>query len=875
MRNQFLASVAVAAIVMPAAAYAQSTGTIDAEEIIVTGSRSSTGIQGVQVPDSPKARTVLSNEVLRTAAPGQAILNAINIVPSVNFTNNDPFGSSGGNVRIRGFDGNRISFTWDGLPLNDTGNYAIFSNQSGDPEIVDSVNVNQGTTDVDSPTAASSGGTINYRTIVPSEEPGAMIVGAFGGTYKNRSYNRVFGKLETGDLFGTGVRAMFTAASARNDKFRGSGQLNKQQYNFRLYKALEGTDFISLAGHYNQNRNASYRGLSLAQADLDFRTNGRFTFDNNPLCTRAAFAAGTAQNENTGTPQDATVIPSNQFVTYNAPAVTLPLAPNSALRDNSCTNYYGVRINPSNTGNLRFNSKATLTDKLTLSLDMGYQYVLANGGGFATLSETDPRVRGYRPSVTTGGRDLSGDTDTLDTVAFYTPNNTNTNRYTVLSSLRYDINDDNYLRVAYAFDYGRHRQTGEWANLNAIGNPTNVFGGRPTALQVNDQNGYFLRGRDRFSIATLSQISGEYRGKFFDNAVEVMIGVRAPFFKRQLNQYCYTQASTGNPLCTSLTLGTTPLAIVPVSPTVAGNALNYLYVVPLTTAPTGLPANAVYAPFRSNYNYNKVLPNVGLTFRPAEDIQVYAAYAKGLSAPRTDNLYRAPNVVVTPEVTDNFDVGIRYTTSMVQASVGGFLNKFSNRIVTSFDPDQGISVDRNVGKVEIKGLEASLNVKPFPWFTFRAFASYIDAKYKDNVRATSTITVPLAGKRLVETPEWQYGYTARAFHGPFSLGATFKQITSRTATDLNDVIVPGYNTFDLDARVSLKGMGLEKTFLQLNVTNLFDRQYLGSISSQTSLPTNERGLIPGIATTTNIGGSNPTFQPGSPRAFILSLQVGF
>jgi iron complex outermembrane recepter protein len=875
MRNQFLASVAVAAVIMPYAAYAQSTGTIDAEEIIVTGSRSSTGIQGIQVPDSPKARTVLSNEVLRTAAPGQAILNAINIVPSVNFTNNDPFGSSGGNVRIRGFDGNRISFTWDGLPLNDTGNYAIFSNQSGDPEIVDSVNVNQGTTDVDSPTAASSGGTINYLTIKPSEEPGAMIVGAYGGTYKGRGYNRVFGKLETGDLFGTGVRLFLTAASARNEKFRGTGDLSKQQYNFRLYKALEGTDFISLAGHYNQNRNTSYRALSLVQAQLDFGPDGRYTLDNNPLCARATFAAGTAQSDN-ATPQASTVLPANTFTTFNPPV--------PAGLDNSCTNFNGVRINPSNTGNLRFNSKASLTDALTLSLDMGYQYVLANGGGFATLSETDPRVRGYRPGVTTGGRDLSGDGDTLDTVAFYTPNTTNTNRYTVLSSLRYDINDDNYLRVAYAFDHGRHRQTGEWGNLDAAGNPTNVFGGRRTSLQVNDQNNYFLRGRDRFSIATLSQISGEYRGKFLDNAVEVMIGVRAPFFKRQLNQFCYTQASSGNPFCTGVTLGTTPL-VVPAG----GNALNFLYVVPITTAPTGLPTNAVYAPFRSKYNYNKVLPNVGVTVRPAENVQIYAAYAKGLSAPRTDNLYRAPNVGVEPETTDNFDVGIRYSNSMVQASFGGFINKFSNRIVTSFDSNQGISVDRNVGKVEIKGLEASLNVKPFPWLTFRAYGSYIDAKLKDNLRLGTTVAGQLgatvsglpiealtAGKKLVETPEWQFGYTARAFAGPASLGLSFKKVTSRFATDVNDVIVPAYSTMDLDARLSLKQWGLEKTFIQLNVSNLFDQQYLGSISSQIVSGTNAKNFI------TNIGAANvppssgtPTFQPGSPRAFILSLQVGF
>jgi iron complex outermembrane recepter protein len=906
MRNQFLASVAVAAIVVPGAAYAQSTGTIDAEEIVVTGSRTSTGIQGVQVPDSPKARTVLSNELLRTQTPGQSILNAINIVPSVNFTSNDPFGSSGGNVRIRGFDGNRISFTWDGLPLNDTGNYAIFSNQSGDPEIVDSVNVNQGTTDVDSPTAASSGGTINYRTIKPSEEAGAMIVGAYGGTYSGRQYTRVFGKLETGDLFGTGIRAFITAASAKNDKFRGVGVIDKQQYNIRLYKEFDGDDFISIAGHYNQNRNSSYRALSLYQAQLDFGKNGRYTFDNNPLCARATPNAATPQFETNsgnvgpaglGTQQPSTVIPTNTFLTFPAANFTGP-----AGLDVSCTNYAGVRINPSNTGNIRFNSKATLTDKLTLSLDMGYQYVLANGGGFTTLAENSVQARGGIGDLATG-RDFNGDGNVgnfgslvngvfvpaapnaarsnfiPDTIAFYAPNNTNTNRYTVLSSLRYDVSDDHYVRLMYAFDYGRHRQTGEWSPLDAVGDPVNVFGGRRNTQQVTDANAYFLRGRDRFSIASLSQISGEYRGKFFDNAVELMLGVRAPFFKRELNQFCYTVAATGNPLCTSATFGTAVVA-----------APNF-YLIPASTNFTGtVPANALYAPFKSTYKYNKVLPNIGLTLRPMEDVQIYAAYAKGLSAPRTDNLYRKPSGVdVQPETTDNFDIGIRYTTPMVQASFGGFLNKFSNRIVTSFDSLAGISVDRNVGRVEIKGLEASLNVKPFPWFSFRGFASYIDAKLKDDIRLGTTtagvlgatvsglpIVALTAGKKLVETPEWQYGFTARANQGPVSLGVEFKQVTSRFATDVNDVILPGYNTVNLDARLSMKDFGLEKTFLQLNVSNVFNQQYLGSISSQIVSGTNVKNFITNIGSTfTPPSSGTPTFQPGAPRAFILSLQVGF
>ncbi len=866
MKKQFFTGVALAAFAVSgsamfaAPALAQSSGTIDAEEgdaIIVTGSRTAQGIAGVETPDTPKARTVLTNEYIRTANPGQSILQTINIVPSVNFTNNDPFGSSGGNIRIRGFDGNRVSLTFDGLPLNDTGNYAIFSNQQLDPEIIESVNVNQGTTDVDSPTAASSGGTINYRSLIPSEELGAIAVGSYGESTEGNSFNRVFGMLQTGDILGTGIRGYISASSARADKFRGPGDLKKEQYNIRLYKELgDNGDFVSLAGHFNRNRNAFLRNLTLAQAALDFQQDGVLNYDNNPLCARPTFVNGTAQSDN-ATTQPSTAVPTN-------------LATATGL-DTSCTNYFGLRINPSNTGNARFNSKFSLSDTLTFTLDGGYQYVLANGGGFTTMSETDPRVRGFQPSVTTGGLDYAGDVDTADTVAFYTPNNTNTNRYTVLTSLRWDFADKQYVRLAYAFDYGRHRQTGEWGFLSATGTPEYVFGGRAGARQPVDNTGYGLRGRDRFSIAMLNQISAEYRGKFFDDAFEVMLGVRAPFFHRELNQYCYTQASSGTQICTGRTLGTTAL----VTPA-GGNALNFLYVIPGTTSPAGQPTNAVYAPYEATYNYRKVLPNVGLTFRPADNISLYASYAKGLSAPRTDNLYRAPSVIVAPETTDNFDAGIRYSSGPVRASFGAFYNRFQNRIVTSFDQSTGISVDRNVGRVEIKGLEGQLNLRPFRWLTFNGFASYIDAQYKDNVAASATIVLPLNGKKLVETPEFQFGYSARAFFGPAELGATFKKVTKRYATDLNDQVVPGYALFDVNARVNLESFGLKKTFVQVNVNNLFDTQYLGSINSQASLTTNAAGLVPGLATTAAIpGGGTPNFAVGAPRSFVVSLQVGF
>jgi len=168
-------AIGVAALSEPA--FAQSTGSIDFEkEIIVTGTRSGTQeVAGISAPDTAKAKAVLTQENIERQNPGQTILDTINQIPGVSFQNNDAYGSSGGTLNIRGFSSDRVSLTFDGVPLNDSGNYAIYSNQQIDPELIEQVNVNLGITDVDSPTASAAGGTVNLRTKRPDRDFGVML----------------------------------------------------------------------------------------------------------------------------------------------------------------------------------------------------------------------------------------------------------------------------------------------------------------------------------------------------------------------------------------------------------------------------------------------------------------------------------------------------------------------------------------------------------------------------------------------------------------------------------------------------------------------------------------------------------------------------
>lgn len=861
IRYYFAASAAALSIAsFSNAAFAQSTGSIEVEEeaeIIVTGTRSANGVGGVVSPDATKPRAVLTEELIGRQGAGQSILNTINQVPGVNFTQSDSYGSSGGNLRIRGFDGNRISLTFDGFPLNDTGNYAIFSNQQLDPELISSVNVNLGTTDVDSPTASAAGGTVNYLTRKPGEEIGGIISASYG----EDDYHRIFGMFDTGNLTSFGTRLFVAASTARNDKFKGAGEIYKQQYNAKIYQPIgDNGDFISLAGHYNQNRNNFYRNPSLAELRLltgrpGMVEVGGFTaaqeaailgFENFGSCTKTVGGAG-AQNDNGGRlPSGSTGLIGG--VSNVAPAV-VGNTNNNIANTSSCTSFAGLRINPSNTGNVRLNSKFTITDRLTFTFDASFQYVLANGGGTTVQAENGAVVRGTSTAL---GVDYNGDGDFADSIRFYTPNTTNTRRWTVISSLIWDITDEHRVRVAYTYDRGRHRQTGEWGYLDAGGNPENVFGGR-NGRPVLSADGVPLRQRDRLSIALLNQVSGQYVGKFFDDKLRVEIGVRMPFFERDLNQFCFTQAGgSGFATCTSQVLGTT-----------AGAGVTYIVPNNFVLTPT-TPGTPVFAPFTAKYKFSPILPSVGFNYRITDDLAMFGSYAKGFSSPRTDNLYRAPIVTVDPETTNTFDVGLRYTTNRVQAQASAWYTKFNNRIVTSFDQVQGISVDRNVGSVEGKGIDIGIAVRPLDWFTFQGNASYNDSKLQDDIQvgAGAAGLLRTAGKRVAETPKWTLGYRAQVEFGPVEVGLQVKYVSDRFATDFNDVISPSYTTADLDARFSLAQWGLEKTWFQLNVSNLFDRFYFGNIGTQIAAPPNP-------------GGAQPTFAVGAPRTVSGTIRVGF
>jgi len=856
-----LLSTTAAAVVIPSAAFAQSTGTVETEKdtIVITGTRAHKGTDGIVIQDSTKAKGLVTQEFIAKQSPGQTLLNTINYIPGVNFTQNDPYGSSGGNLRIRGFDGNRVSVTFDGVPLNDTGNYAIFPNQLLDPELVEQINVNLGATDVDSPTASAAGGTVNFRSLLPTANPGVLADASYG-TF---DFERLFGMIETGQFTPWGTKAWIAGSVNHYDHWRGEGKIKKWQINGKIYQPLgAGGDFISLAGHYNQNRNNNYNNPNLTD-----------------LRALPGFGTSVVPSAPTDFPVEVGDYTSSQWKTidniaYSSNCGTRAPGVNGTAQVDpfGCTNYLGTQINPSNTGNVRGQSRFTIADGLVLTVDPTYQYVLANGGGQSTvLKENDVLLTQGVAGAT--GVDLNGDSDFLDSVLVGRPSITNTRRYTVISSLVWRMDPSNTFRIAYTYDRGHHRQTGEYSFTDNNFNLTNPFFGR-NGTPVITAAGTVLQNRDRTSIALLNQLSGQYIGKFFENRLRVELGVRSPWFKRELDQHCYTPLTSTFPVCI-------------VNPTGAG-----YNVVPADTDPSTATSKDLWAPFEATYKYHKILPNVGATYAVSDSLSVFSSYSKGFSAPRTDNLYRAPVVDVKPETTDSWDLGARYIAGRLQAQGTFWKINYQNRIVTSYDPQTNISVDRNVGTAKSWGFDGGVGFKPIRHLNLIGLVSYTDAKLKDDIiisavnydsasppaattlspfeyycspiPTTGTARVNVCGKTsgkfVVETPKWQFGGRVEYSLDPVTFGVQAKRVGSRWATDVNDVRVSGYTTVDLDARIGLDMVPGKKSYFQLNVINLFNEHYFGNLS--TSI--NAYG----------VGNSAPRFTPVATRAVTGTLTVG-
>jgi iron complex outermembrane receptor protein len=213
-----------------------------------------------------------------------------------------------------------------------------------------------------------------------------------------------------------------------------------------------------------------------------------------------------------------------------------------------------------------------------------------------------------------------------------------------------------------------------------------------------------------------------------------------------------------------------------------------------------------------------------------------------------------------PETSDTWELGLRYNTSRFNGTLGAYLVNFKNRLlaVTVGSPIQGLaSALQNVGGVRAVGVEAAGTFNLGSGLSLYGSYSYTDATYRDDVLNSSdgSLVAAIKDKTVVDSPK----HMARG-ELAYDDGQRFARIgvnymSRRYYSYTNDVSVPGRVLVD----ASMGYRFTDKIELQLNVSNLFDKKYVGTIGSG------------GFGNS----GDAQTLLVGAPQQFFATLKAGF
>ncbi|AZE88496.1 TonB-dependent receptor [Pseudomonas orientalis] len=439
----------VAATSMTQAMVMADPGDSDVGTIGVQGKASAGG--GYMLPEeSIKGRSTVTKEALdKQTATGNAI-DKLKYTPGLNISSEDNTGLSGFRFTMRGMNSDQVGMSVDGMPINDSGNYALYSNLLGDPENIDQIFVTQGASESDGPHIGSSGGNIGIVTIRPTKETGAFVKQIVG----SNATRKTFARLNTGEV--NGLSNWLSASHTEGDMWRGSGAVRADKVEWNSFFDAGDGNTANLILKYHEQDNNSYSQLTKAQ----FQQNGR-KYDPYPA-----------------TP----TVGSNGK--YNS--------------------YYALAQNPFQTFTAVLNTQFKLADNLALSV-IPY-YFWGNGSGVGSSSYALNRGSNQGGVFDLGNLPTAAQYNadgTPNSGVYYRPSRTQTWRPGITTKLTWDLGDHS-LQLGYWYERARQSQTQPFIPLKSNGKPVDTWPDSNSAIV--DANGNQVQGRDRFTVTPAQKV---------------------------------------------------------------------------------------------------------------------------------------------------------------------------------------------------------------------------------------------------------------------------------------------------------------------------------------------------------------------------------
>jgi iron complex outermembrane receptor protein len=268
------------------------------------------------------------------------------------------------------------------------------------------------------------------------------------------------------------------------------------------------------------------------------------------------------------------------------------------------------------------------------------------------------------------------------------------------------------------------------------------------------------------------------------------------------------------------------------------------------------------------------LPQAGLSYALSAQDELFTSFARNMHAyqPGADGPFSQTQAAfdlsartLKPETSTTIDLGLRAHRGPVQGSVALYVADFKDRqlnVATCTGIVGCPTTLTNIGKVATRGVEAALDWKIAPSWTWFNSLTFNHSEYKDApLYYEGTTAIDVNGKRVVDTPRLLFNTELGYEHDGWFGRVDAKYTGERYYTYLNDSPVPSYWLANASAGYKLGGFGpFKSATVQLNVTNVFDKRYFGAIGTN------------GYASS-DPSGSFATMLAGAPRAVFLSLNA--
>lgn len=242
---------------------------------------------------------------------------------------------------------------------------------------------------------------------------------------------------------------------------------------------------------------------------------------------------------------------------------------------------------------------------------------------------------------------------------------------------------------------------------------------------------------------------------------------------------------------------------------------------------------------------------------PIEGLELFTGYAENFAAIKDTVLERPASALtnVAPEVAENIDLGLRYSSARFDASLTVYNIDFENRLVFVPPDFGGGGIDfligdngqyLNVGGIESQGLEASMSYRVSDQFSIYSSYTNNDSTYKEVPLAIAALLGIEVGGSVFGSVTDQFVLSIDWKRDNYFAGLSSKYVGQRTIRNI--VTLPAdapsfapefadaYTVADFYFGVGIEtgSEGIERMEVRMTVNNLFDENYLGGIAGQSS-----------------------------------------